>query len=164
VADDAAVLVRFIHALAALTGPGTESTTSRRAQTTIEDVVRDGFGDAPCFRALLAEWKGEPVGVAIYWFAWSTWRGRPVLHLEDLFVDDAHRKRGIGRALMQRLATIAMERNCARLQWPVVKRDDPAMPFYESIGARVLWEWPMLGLESVELARLVSSRQKSYDG
>jgi GNAT superfamily N-acetyltransferase len=161
VPGDAAVLVRFIHALAALTGPGTESASLRSAQTTIEDVRRDGFGDERCFRAVLAEWDGVPVGVAIYWFVWSTWRGRPVLHLEDLFVDDAQRKKGIGRALMQRLAAIAIERKCARLQWPVVKRDDPAMPFYESIGARVLWEWPMLGLEGEQMAALVSTSRRA---
>jgi GNAT superfamily N-acetyltransferase len=154
--EDSPVILRFIHALAGMTGPGTTEVQAR-VRTTEEDIVRDGFGDEPCFRALLSEWDSEPIGMALYWFGWSTWRGRPVLHLEDLVVEPAHRRRGVGRALMRELAVRAVERGCARFQWPIVKRDDPAFPFYESLGARVLWEWPMVGLEGDALAQLAST-------
>src|SRR4051794_20414329 len=67
---------------------------------TEDDLRRDGFGEAPRFRVLLAAWDGEPVGLAFYFFGYSTWRGRPVLYLEDLFVRPSHRGRGLGLALM----------------------------------------------------------------
>src|SRR5580698_5071770 len=87
---------------------------------TEEDLVRDGFGAAPRFWVLMAEGEGEAVGFAFYFFAYSTWAGRPELYLEDLFVRPAHRKKGIGLALMRRLAQIAVEERCARLTWEVL--------------------------------------------
>jgi len=105
------------------------------------DLLRDGFGETPYFHVLLAEWSGEPAGFAFYFFQYSTWTGTPVLYLEDLFVTPSHRKRGIGLALMRRLAEEAVRANCKRFQWAVLDWNEPAIRFYESLGARLLPDW-----------------------
>jgi GNAT superfamily N-acetyltransferase len=118
------------------------------------DLLRDGFGDAPRFHVVVAEDDGEPAGFAFYFFSYSTWRGRPVLYLEDLFVRPAHRKKGIGMALMRRLARIAVDLGCPRFVWEVLDWNEPALRFYESLGAEVLHTWLNVRLEGDALARL----------
>jgi GNAT superfamily N-acetyltransferase len=105
------------------------------------DLLRDGFGPTPRFQVLIAEHDGAPAGFAFYFFVYSTWRGRPVLYLEDLFVPPEHRKKGIGLGLMRRLAQIAVEASCARFAWQVLDWNEPAIGFYRSIGAEILPEW-----------------------
>lgn len=118
------------------------------------DLLRDGFGEAPRFHVLLAERDGEPAGFAFYFFSYSTWRGRPVLYLEDLFVRPAHRKHGVGMALMRRLARVAVDLGCPRFVWEVLDWNEPALRFYEAIGAQVLRSWLNVRLEGEALARL----------
>ena len=121
---------------------------------TVDDFVRDGFGERPLFRVLLAEWDGSPVGFAFYFLAYSTWRGRPVLYLEDLFVLPEHRKKRIGLTLMKRLAREAIDLGCRRFVWQVLDWNEPAIRFYESLGASVLREWLTVRLDGEALARL----------
>jgi GNAT superfamily N-acetyltransferase len=121
---------------------------------TVQDFVRDGFGERPLFHVLLAEWAGAPVGFAFYFLAYSTWRGRPVLYLEDLFVRPEHRKRRIGLTLMQHLAAEALDRGCRRFVWQVLDWNEPSIRFYESLGASVLREWLTVRLDGEALARL----------
>jgi GNAT superfamily N-acetyltransferase len=119
------------------------------------DLVRDGFGEGPPrFHVLLAEEGGAAAGFALYFFAYSTWRGRPVLYLEDLFVRPEHRHRGIGLALMRRLARVAVEMGCPRFVWEVLDWNEPALRFYAGIGAEVLRPWLNVRLEGEALARL----------
>ncbi len=118
------------------------------------DLLRDGFGDSPRFHVLVAEHDGEPAGFAFYFFSYSTWRGRPVLYLEDLFVRPACRKKGIGMALMRRLARIAVDLGCPRFVWEVLDWNEPALRFYESLGAEVLRSWLNVRLEGEALTRL----------
>lgn len=118
------------------------------------DLLRDGFGDDPGFRVLLAEDEGEPAGFALYFFAYSTWRGRRVLYLEDLFVRPSHRHRGIGLGLMRRLARLAVDQGCARFVWEVLDWNEPALRFYASLGAEVLRTWLNVRLEGEALERL----------
>jgi GNAT superfamily N-acetyltransferase len=120
------------------------------------DLLRDGFGPTPRFQVLVAEDGGEPAGFAFYFFAYSTWRGRPVLYLEDLFVRPAHRKKGIGLGLMQRLARIAVDEGCARFVWEVLDWNEPAIHFYESLGAEVLRSWLNVRMEGEALAKLAA--------
>jgi GNAT superfamily N-acetyltransferase len=127
------------------------------AVATEEDLVRDGFGAAPRFRVLLADDGGEALGFAFYFFAYSTWRGRPVMYLEDLFVRPAHRKQGIGLALMRRLARIALDEGCARFAWEVLDWNEPAILFYASLGAEVQRAWLNVRLEGEALARLAGA-------
>jgi GNAT superfamily N-acetyltransferase len=121
---------------------------------TEEDFLRHGFGERASFRTLLAEWDGVVVGFALYFFGFSTWVGAPFLHLEDLFVQPAHRKRGLGLALMQALAREAQAAGCKRFVWNVLDWNAPAIRFYESLGATVLREWLAVRVEGVALERL----------
>ena len=118
------------------------------------DFVRDGFGPDPKFRIEIATWNGEPIGFALWFFTWSTWRGRTCLHLEDLFVLPEHRKRGAGLALMRALAKHAVDAGCARFVWQVMDWNQPAIDFYERIGAKVLKEWIAVRIDDDALARL----------
>ena len=94
------------------------------------------FGAKRSAEVLLALEKGEPVGFAVYFFSFSTWLGRPGLYLEDLFVRPNVRGKGYGRALLERLAQIAQERGCGRMEWAVLDWNDPAIQFYQASSAR----------------------------
>jgi GNAT superfamily N-acetyltransferase len=121
---------------------------------TEEALLRDGFGPRPLFEVTLGEWSGEPVGFAFWLLAYSTWRAQPTLHLEDLFVRPAARGRGIGKAFMQHLARVAVERGCGRFVWQVLDWNAPSIAFYESLGAKVLREWLTCRVEGDALQAL----------
>jgi len=124
--------------------------------TTEEDLLRDGFGAQPLFHCLIAEWDGAAVGFALYFFNYSTWRGRPGIHLEDVFVRPEFRGKGIGRALVVRVAAIAVEKQCARFQWDVLDWNQPAIDFYRSLGAIFLSEWRIMRVSGEALAALAA--------
>ena len=121
---------------------------------TEEDFLRDGFGERPAFEVLIAEQAGGTIGFAFYFFNYSTWVGRKCLYLEDLFVQPAQRGQGAGIALMKALAKIAVETDCRRFIWAVLDWNDPAIAFYESLGAKVMREWLHVRLEGEALTRL----------
>jgi GNAT superfamily N-acetyltransferase len=115
------------------------------------------FGLKRAAEVLLALEKGEPVGFAVYFFNFSTWLGRPGLYLEDLFVRPAVRGRGYGKALLERLAQIAKERGCGRMEWAVLDWNDPAIQFYRKLGAKPMEEWTVFRLTGEGIARLADS-------
>jgi len=118
------------------------------------ELARDGFpepGGQRYFECILAEEDGEPAGMALFFPVYSTWRGRS-LHLEDLFVRPRFRGRGIGRALLKRVAAVAQERGCTRLFWHVLDWNEPAIEFYQSLGATPLDEWTRMQLTDEALA------------
>jgi GNAT superfamily N-acetyltransferase len=119
-----------------------------------EDLMRDGWGPAPKFRVVMAEWEGAAAGFALFFYNYSTWQGRPGLYLEDLFVRPAFRGKGIGKALLLHLAEIAVRENCGRFQWQVLDRNTPAIDFYKSLGAGVMQEWLTMRVEGEALQRL----------
>ena len=121
---------------------------------TEQDLVRDGFGENPKFRALIAEWGGEPAGYALFFGFYSTWEGRPGLFLEDLFVKPGFRSHGIGKALLARVARITQQENCYGLRWEVLDWNKPAIKFYESLGAKFLDQWRSVLLGDEALQRL----------
>jgi GNAT superfamily N-acetyltransferase len=122
------------------------------------DLLRDGFGDRPHFRVLLA-CQGEKVaGFAFYFFAYSTWRAQPTLYLEDLFVRPAYRRLGLGLMLMRRLAEEAVKAGCGRFQWQVLDWNAPAIRFYETLGAKVMREWWTVRVEGDAIARLAAAK------
>lgn len=127
------------------------------AVVTEADLLRDGFGERPLFRVVMAEWEGEVVGFAFYFFNYSTWQGRPGLYLEDLFVRPSHRGHGIGKALLVHLAGIAVRENCGRFVWQVLDWNEPAIGFYESLGARVMKEWLTMRVDGEALRRLAQN-------
>lgn len=112
---------------------------------TEEQLLRDGFGSERYFECLIAESGNQPAGFALFFPIYSTWKGRSI-HLEDLFVLPAFRKQGIGKALLRRVAAIAVERGCARLQWDVLDWNQLAIDFYRSLGAVTLDEWRIMRL------------------
>jgi GNAT superfamily N-acetyltransferase len=114
-------------------------------ETTEADLLRDGFGPKPCFECLIAEnEQGQATGFALYFYNYSTWRGRQGIHLEDLFVLPAFRGQGIGKALLARVAARAAEQGCVRLQWDVLAWNQTAIDFYQGMGARFLDEWRIM--------------------
>ncbi|MDB5217411.1 MAG: Histone acetyltransferase [Myxococcaceae bacterium] len=118
------------------------------------DFLRDGFGESPAFHVLVATEEADVIGFAFYFFSYSTWVGRKCLYLEDLFVQPAHRGRGAGIALMAALAQEAITQECRRFVWQVLDWNDPAIAFYERLGAKVLREWLTVRLEGDALASL----------
>jgi GNAT superfamily N-acetyltransferase len=112
------------------------------------------FGPRSCIEVLLAESAEEVVGFALFFHNYSTFLGRPGLYLEDLFVRPAHRGKGLGKALLSRLAEIAVERKCGRLEWSVLDWNRPSIEFYKSQGAVPLDEWTVYRVAGEKLDRL----------
>ncbi len=126
----------------------------KAAVATEDDLRRDGFGANPKFRCLIAEWDRRPAGFAFFFHNYSTWRGRPGLYLEDLFVLPEMRGKGIGKALLEKLAQIALEENCYGLVWQVLEWNEPAIKFYESLGATTMDAWETMRIMEPALSRL----------
>jgi GNAT superfamily N-acetyltransferase len=126
------------------------------AKGTAADFLRELTSPNPVIHVLIAEWNGEPCGFALYFFNFSTFVARPGLYLEDLFVRPAQRSHGIGRALLRALARIAQERNCGRMEWAVLDWNEPALRFYQSLGARQMKEWIVHRLTPVEIGKLAA--------
>lgn len=125
-----------------------------QAVATADDLLRDGFSERPKFRAVVAEWDGNAAGFALFFNNYSTWRGRPGIYLEDLFVRPQFRRRGVGRALLAHLAQTAINEGCARFEWAVLNWNTPAIEFYRSLGAAPLDEWTTLRVTGDALSRL----------
>jgi GNAT superfamily N-acetyltransferase len=115
------------------------------------------FGPQSVIGALLAEIDREPVGFALHFASYSTFATRPCLHLEDLFVLEQWRGRGIGLQLLRALAALAVERGCARLEWTVLDWNEAAIGFYEQQGARVLPDWRVCRLDGQALRDVASA-------
>jgi GNAT superfamily N-acetyltransferase len=122
---------------------------------TEEGLRRALFGERRYAEVVIAEGAGaEPLGFALFFHNFSTFLGRPGIYLEDLYVRPPHRARGIGRALLGHLATLAEERGCGRLEWAVLDWNEPAIGFYRKLGARPTAGWTVYRLEGGALARL----------
>ena len=117
------------------------------------DLARDGFGENPRFRALIAEWNGSPAGYALFFAYYSTWAG-PGLFLEDLFVREQVRGRGIGKALLAAVARIAWQEKCYGVHWEVLDWNETAIAFYKSLGAEFRDRWRPVLLSGDGLRRI----------
>ena len=148
---DVPEILAFIRALAAFEREPDAVTATE------EGLLRDGFGANPFYSCLIAEHDGRAAGFALYFFNYSTWMGRPGLYLEDIFVDPEFRGLGIGKALLQRVAAIAVEKNCPRLQWEVLDWNTPAIEFYRAMGAEFMDEWRNVRIVGEALARLAGA-------
>ena len=113
---------------------------------TVEDLRATLFGPESHARVFLAYWNGEPAGYALYFFSYSTFLAKPGIYLEDLFVDPALRGKGIGKALLRRLAKEVLDRGYGRLEWSVLDWNQPAIDFYRAFGAVPMSDWTMFRL------------------
>jgi GNAT superfamily N-acetyltransferase len=126
------------------------------ARATADDFKRHLFGPHPAAEAALAEVGGEPVGFALWFSTFSTFRGQPGLYLEDIFVRPDHRGRGIGQGLLAMVARLALERGCGRLEWSVLDWNSPAIGFYRALGARPMDDWTVYRVDDEPLRRLAA--------
>ena len=125
---------------------------------TEESLAETMFGEGASVFAFVAELDGAVVGLALWFLTYSTWTGRPSLYLEDLFVDETARGRGVGKALFRALAGEAAARGCARIDWAVLDWNEDARTFYRSLGAHQSRGWQPWRLEGAALAGLASDR------
>jgi GNAT superfamily N-acetyltransferase len=121
------------------------------------NLLRDGFGERPRFRVLMAEWDSQPAGYAFFFDYYSTFEGRAGLFLEDIYVRQQYRGKKIGNALLARVAAIALEENCFGVRWQVLDWNTPAIDFYRKIGADFLDEWKTISLQGSAFERLARS-------
>ncbi len=133
--EDADLLAGMIRELAAF------EKLEHEVGMTAEDVARDGFGPHPKFRAVIAQWNGEPVGYAVFFEFYSSFQGRAGLFLDDLYVRPASRTHGIGTALIKHVAGIAWREKYFCMRWEVLDWNKPAIQFYNNLGAAFLEEW-----------------------
>jgi GNAT superfamily N-acetyltransferase len=156
-AADAATVVLLIRALADYENLIGEVRISEA------DVLRDGFGERPCFECLLAESDGAALGFALFYHTYSTFAGRPELWVEDIFVAEAARGRGVGRKLMARLGALALERDCAHLALSVLHWN-PAQDFYRRLGLEHVQDWLSYRVDREGIARLAAGERLSRAG
>lgn len=122
-----------------------------------EDLARDGFGEHPRFRTLIAEWDGQAAGYAVFFAYFSTWVGRG-LFLEDLFVREKFRNQGIGKALLAEVARIAVDEGCYGIHWEVLDWNERAIALYKALGAEFRDRWRPVLLIGEPLKRLAQTR------
>lgn len=126
-------------------------------RTTVEQMTRDGFGEQPVFGCLVAETEGKVVGTAIWYFRYSTWKGKR-LWLEDIVVTKDHRGQGYGKELFLAVLGQSLEENCTGVMWQVLDWNKPAIEFYEHHGARLDGEWINCHLESDQIINLLRDK------
>ena len=112
------------------------------------------FGPCPRIHAILAEVDATPVGLALFYYTFNTFKARPNIFLEDLFVEPDHRGSGIGYALMRRLAQLAADERCGRIEWRVLNWNQPSIDFYQRIGAVQMLDWQTRQLSGEALLAL----------
>lgn len=112
------------------------------------------FGARPYAEVLIGEIDGAAQGFALFFHNFSTFEGKPGIYLEDLFVRPEARGSGLGKALLSRLAALAVERDCARLEWSVLDWNEPAIGFYQNLGARLMDDWTVMRVDGAALHRL----------
>ena len=151
--DDAELVLRFIRELAKY------EREPDAVEATAESLRSQMTGPKPPFECLIGEIDGEAQGFALFFQSYSTWRGRTGVYLEDLFVSDHVRGRGLGRALFAAVARLAIVRNAARLEWSVLDWNQPAIDFYRALGAVQMSEWTVFRLTGEALSNLGAQRQ-----
>jgi len=134
-ASDAALIHAFIIELAIYEKAEHEVVAS------VADIERSLFTPGTPARALICLQDGLPIGYAVYFFSYSTWLGRQGMYLEDLYISPQHRGGGAGKNLLRHVAQLAVDSGCGRLEWSVLDWNEPAIQFYESLGAKPQSEW-----------------------
>lgn len=148
VAADAPSIIGFIADLAAY------EKLSHEAKATEADIVRDLFGADPKVFCEIAEWQGQPVGFALWFYTYSTFQGRHGIWLEDLYVDPAMRGKGIGKALLVHLARRCVREELGRFEWWVLDWNEPSIEFYKAQGGVMQDEWTKVRIDGAALLAL----------
>ena len=149
--DDVATILRFVQDLAAFER---EPDAVEATEAMLGEAL---FGQQPAAEAVIAEEAGAPVGFALFFHNFSTWKGRRGLYLEDLYVTPAARGKGVGGALLRHLAGIAVERNCARFEWAVLDWNVDAIAVYRRMGAVGREDWTVQRVEGEALRRMAGA-------
>lgn len=148
--EDTALILSFIQALADY------EKLTHEVTATEEILATTLFGEHPAAETLLAFEGDTPVGFALFFHNYSTFLGKPGIYLEDLFVKPEYRKHGYGKALLVRLAQIAVERDCGRFEWSVLDWNQSSIDFYRSLGGRPMEDWTIFRLDGEQLKALGS--------
>jgi GNAT superfamily N-acetyltransferase len=135
VVEDSALILNFIKELARY------ENAENKVTAKISDIQQSIFGPASTVEAVICELDAKAVGFAVYFYNYSTWLGKRGLYLEDLYVSPQQRGYGVGKALLKYLAQKAVSNHCGRFEWSVLDWNEPAIKFYESIGATPKSEW-----------------------
>lgn len=133
--EDAALILRFITDLAIY------EKAEHEVKTDVQGIENSLFAADSTAHGLICEQDGQPIGYAVYFFNYSTWLGCNGLYLEDLYVTPEARGTGAGKALLKHLASLAVSRGCGRFEWSVLDWNEPAIQFYEALGARPQDGW-----------------------
>jgi GNAT superfamily N-acetyltransferase len=145
---DVSIILSFIKKLADYEHLSHEVVASE------ETLRKTLFGRRRTAEVAIGYFKGEPVSFVLYFHNYSTFLGRPGIYIEDLFVDEAFRRRGFGTALLRYVAGVANERRCGRLEWSVLDWNEPAINFYKKLGAVPMSEWTVFRVTGKELEKL----------
>lgn len=122
---------------------------------TVDDLVRDGFSENPLFQCFVAEVENEIIGMALYYYRYSTWKGKTI-HLEDLIVKESKRGTGAGFALYKEIIKQGKAENVRRIEWNVLDWNTPAINFYEKSGAKVLDDWRVVHMDEEGINNFIS--------
>ena len=150
--EDAALILTFI------TGLAIYEKAEHEVLATESDIYDSLFGKDATAHGLICSQGNEPIGFAVYFFNYSTWLGKSGLYLEDLYILPEHRGSGAGKILLKYLAGIAVARGCGRFEWSVLDWNEPAIRFYESLGAKSQDEWIIYRLTGEDLVRLAGTK------
>lgn len=154
---DAGLVLQFIREIAAY------EKLSGEVVATEADIRGALTGEPAPVEVLLADWEGRPAAFALFYHNFSTFTGRRGLYLEDLFVKPEFRGKGIGKRLLLELVQLARERKCARMEWVVLDWNQPAIDFYEQLGARKMSEWRLFRLSTDQIETLATGRDSKHD-
>lgn len=149
-AEDAGLILHFITELAIY------EKEPDAVKATEESIRESIFGDKATAQAIICLLDNKPIGFAVYFYNYSTWLGRKGLYLEDLYIMPEHRNCGAGRKILKFLAKHALENGCGRFEWSVLDWNEPAIKFYESIGARPQSEWIIYRLTGDKLSEFAN--------
>lgn len=149
--EDCSTILKFILELASF------EKLAHEVVATEAQLKETLFGVKPYAQVIIAEWEGEPVGFALFFFNYSTFLAKPGLYLEDLYVLPAMRGKKIGKSLLIELAKIAVNNNCGRFEWWVLDWNQSAIDFYRSIGAEGMEDWTVQRVDGEALVRLANS-------
>lgn len=148
--EDVHTILALIHELAEY------ERLAHEVKTTVDSLQESLFGPRPAAEAIMAEIAGQAVGYAIYFTSFSSFTGRPGIYLEDIYVRPSTRGQGVGKRLLARVAQVAAERGCARLEWAVLDWNEPSIRFYESLGARPMSDWTTYRLTPQSIAKIAT--------